>query len=300
MQKQPKSWPGEPEGLWDQPRPARVRRETRSADQRLASLGNEIILPYPRATRVRDEIEKIIERGRRAFWVGAMIAGPRSNGRSTLVKQITDEMGQGAWLLTMPTRAAFDDFWFALRAKARRSSEYYDMPSGARQTEAHRALVDAAKAGLQLIIVDCCENLLDVSAARRRLMLHCAAIAWDVSQVPVVLVGTPTLASRILSDRDRVGLYEIILLPQWRLNAEFLDLLQAWDDALPLKQASGLADRELAMHLYALSDGLLGVLASVLTKATIGAILTKEEKITIPLLDRIGLEVSPTFSGFLF
>ena len=150
------------------------------------------------------------------------------------------------------------------------------------------------------MIVDGCDHLLDVSPARRRLMLHCVESAWYASKMPFVLIVTPMLASRILSEKASVGVYELFLLPQWRLDADFLDLLQAWDDALPLQHSSWLAERELAMHLYAVSEGLLGALAAVLVKASVAAIISGQEKITISLLDEIGLEVPSTFTGFFF
>ena len=301
MVKKPKQWPGEPDGLWQRSSPVRLRDDTRSAGERLASLENAVTLPYPRAARIRGDVLDLVKRGRRPPYVGTIIAGPRSNGRSTLAQQIVDDLRHSAWLMTMPTRCAFDDFWLALIAKAGHYCPYaYKLPSAARQIEEHEALATAKRRGLRLIIVDGCENLLDVSAARRRLMLHCAMAASTASKIPFVLVGTPALASRILSERDRVGLYEALFLHRWHLDEDFLDLLQAWEVALPLTRSSVLTERELAMHLYALCDGILGVLAGILEKAASAAILTGQEKISIALLDELGFEIPQSFSGFLF
>jgi hypothetical protein len=91
-----------------------------------------------------------------------------------------------------------------------------------------------------------------------------------------------------------------MLMPRWRLDGDFLDLLRAWDEALPLLHGSGLAQRELAMHLYAVSDARLGMLAAIITKAAAVAIVSGQERITIELLDAMGLEVPASFTGFLF
>lgn len=300
MTKSLKRWPGEPDGLWQRELPG-AWHENRSVEERLAALEQEIILPYPYAASVESEILKLVARGRRKrFFVGAMIAGPRSNGRSTLAQQIVAGFDRGAWLMRMPTRAAFDDFWLALLDHAKPYNRYYTVHSAERQFLAHRALTSAKRAGLKLIIVDDCENLLEVPSARRRLMLHCVAAAWKRSDVPIVLVGTPKLASTILADYERVGLHEIFLLPQWRVDNDFLDLLEAWERALPLRRPSGLAQRELALHLYALCDGRLGMLASVLTKAAAAAITSAQEQVTMRLLDDLGFEVPSSFSGFVF
>lgn len=295
-----RKWPGEPDGLWAEPRPAALRQETRSAPERLLALDDALVIPYPRAARIESEIESLIQRKTRSPYSGAMIVGPRSNGRSTVARQIVDRLHNDAWLMSMPTRAAYDDFWLAIIAKDKRLDYGPGLTSGMRQIEAHRILDRKRSAGLRLVIVDGCDNLLDVSPSRRRLMLHCVDSAWRASKIPFVLIGTPVLASRILAEKACVGAYELFLLPPWRLDSDFLDLLEAWDDALPLQHSSGLAERELAMHLYAVSEGLLGALAAVLVKSSKAAILTGQEKITISLLDEIGLEVPSTFTGFFF
>ena len=296
----PKTSPSEPAGLWDRPmRPGRPH-DPRSDEQRLNALEELILLPYPRATRIRSEILKLTRQGRQKPFAGAMIAGPRANGRTALAHQIVGDLSDKAWLMQMPTRASLDEFWLALLDKAKSYARASKPRSAECELEAHRALNLAASAGLKCIILDACENLLEVSANRRRLMLHGVANAWDASNVPIVLIGTPKLASIVLAERDRVGLVDLFLLPTWRLDAEFLDLLEMWEGALPLLRPSRLVQRELAMRLYALCDGLLGVLAAVLTKAAAAAILTGQERISVRLLDEIGFEVPESFRGFVF
>ena len=281
--------------------PLAARRETRSVAARLEALENEITLPYPYAASVESEIATIVERGRRRrFYSGAMIVGPRSNGRSTLARQIVDKLHQNAWLMRMPTRPGHDEFWLSLLDMARSNRGFGTMHSAEREFRAIEALRIAKSSRLKLIILDDCENLLEVTPKRRRLMIHCVSAAWKRSEVPIVMIGTPKLASTILADHERVGFHEFFLLPQWRINDDFLDLLEAWEGVLPLRHNSGLAQRELAMHLYALCDGRLGMLADVLLKAAAAAISSAQEQITISLLDDIGLQVPASFSGFLF
>ena len=300
MTKELKRRPGEPDGLFDRTLPT-GRRETRSALARLKVLGEKIILPYPYAASVESEIQTVLERGRRRqFFSGALIVGPRSNGRTTLAEQIVSKLHRNAWLLQMPTRLGHNEFWLTLLDKARRYRSFVNMHSAEREFRAIEALRIAKSTGLKLIIIDDCESLLEATPKRRRLMLHCVAAAWKQNDVPVVLIVTPQLASLILKDYERVGLHEIFLLPQWRVDHDFLDMLEAWEKVLPLKRPSGLTQRELAMHLYALSDGRLGMLAAILTKTAEAAIKTGHERITIELLDQLGYDIPASFSGFVF
>lgn len=108
-------------------------------------------MPSPYAASVESEILKLVERDRRKrFFSGAMITGPRSNGRSTLAQQIVDGLHGNAWLMRMPTRAAHDDFWLALLDKAKPYSRFYNVQSAERQFLAHQALDIAKRAGLKL------------------------------------------------------------------------------------------------------------------------------------------------------
>lgn len=200
----------------------------------------------------------------------------------------------------MPTRATHDEFWLTLLDQARSYRSFVNMHSAEREFRAIETLQSAKRTGLKLIIIDDCENLLEVTPKRRRLMIHCVSGAWKRSQVPILLMVTPKLASVILQDHERVGFHEIFYLPQWRVNDDFLDLLESFERALPLRQPSGLTQRELAMHLYALSDGRLGMLADILKKAAEAAITSGSERITIELLDRLGCEIPTSFSGFVF
>ena len=65
-----------------------------------------------------------------------------------------------------------------------------------------------------------------------------------------------------------------------------------------MRCVTDLADRGMALHLYALLDGVHGRLASVLRHAAAEAIRSGRERITIGLLDGMGFGPPASFSGF--
>ena len=81
-----------------------------------------------------------------------------------------------------------------------------------------------------------------------------------------------------------------------RIDDAYVDLLDAWEHTLPLVEASHLAGREMALHLYALCDGNYGRLASVLRRAAAEAITSGRERVTIELLDDMGFRTPASFS----
>jgi hypothetical protein len=141
--------------------------------------------------------------------------------------------------------------------------------------------------------------MLYVPAQRRLQMLACVKLWAEETRVPIVLVAPPKLASRLLSN-DWGQRFEILTLPRLRLDRDFLAMLQAWEMRLPLQQPSNLADREMALHLYALCDGNMGRLSTILRQAAIEAIDHGSERITITLLDRMNFVPPESFNGFHF
>ena len=132
-----------------------------------------------------------------------------------------------------------------------------------------------------------------------KVLARIKAIA-ERGRVPVILVVSPEFLRKVTSHPDWESRFEVLHVPQWRVDRHFLELLTAWENELPLEEVSHLADRELALHLYALCDGSIGRLSDVLREATLAAIDNAGERITIRLLDSLGLSPPQSFRSFLF
>lgn len=135
------------------------------------------------------------------------------------------------------------------------------------------------------------------------------------ADVRLILVAPPRLAAQLCDLDPEVtesgSMLELIAheaaqpflpvtLPRFRVDEDFIWALDRWESSLPLLRASNLTTRDLALHLFALSDGNHGKLASVLRRAAEAAILDGSERITIGLLDLLGLEPPHSFRGFRF
>ena len=150
------------------------------------------------------------------------------------------------------------------------------------------------------LVVDNGDVLADLKPAKWRQALGELKGAAEERRLPIALVVSPAASAAILSDAVWCNRFETIHIPRWRVDRDFLDLLAAWEAQLPLLEASALAEREMAMHLYALCDGRIGRLASVLRDAALAAVDAGTECITIPHCDNLGMTPPPTFRGFVF
>jgi hypothetical protein len=82
--------------------------------------------------------------------------------------------------------------------------------------------------------------------------------------------------------------FEPIALPPWRSGKEYQQLLKTLEAVLPLRCPSELAKSAIANKILSASEGILGEVVSMVTRAAILAISTGEERISTKTLDDIG------------
>ncbi|MDW5322227.1 transposase, partial [Acinetobacter baumannii] len=74
--------------------------------------------------------------------------------------------------------------------------------------------------------------------------------------------------------------FDVVNLPKWELNQDFLRLLVSYVRLLPLKKQSNLASKEIATLIFEVSGGNLGDLNRLLVECAKEAILQGDEEIT--------------------
>ena len=83
-------------------------------------------------------------------------------------------------------------------------------------------------------------------------------------------------------------------MPRWTIGDgvkpdtdPFLQLLASFECMLPLKHRSNLTEPTLALKVLSMSEGLIGEVSAVLTKATVKAITSGKERIDLRVLEEI-------------
>ena len=71
------------------------------------------------------------------------------------------------------------------------------------------------------------------------------------------------------------------------MGKDYLKLLASFERMLPLKKPSNLVETNLSIKLLAMSEGIIGELASILTKAAVKAIKSGKEQITLEIVNSI-------------
>lgn len=294
-----RTWPGEPPGLWPAPIPrpkAKVKGWIDAERELIVRAG--IRIDHAVSRRVGPALIDFVERPWEPHqrWRGLLLVGPARNGRSWLVSRWLSELTathRRPIVVQMPTDVAGDRILHAV-AEAGRTTPY---PYGGRETRSEGLRrMDETSA----LVFDGADHLALLPKPRLSRFLAKLKGIGEARQLPMVIVANPRLLEAVATDPDWEGRFEVLQVPRWRVDRDYLELLTAWEDALPLERNSHLAEREMALHLFMLCDGSIGRLAEVLREGALRAIDNAHEQITIRLLDSLGLSPPPTFRGFLF
>ena len=300
----PRPWPGEPAELWRTVPAAAHRPDARPAVERIVSMREAPTFDYPRARAIRGRIACAVLAGTPSAST-LLLYGPTGNGRSMVASGtagLIRKMAGGpraVRTMHMPPAPTPQKFWIAARDASGPSAPSRAGGIALRQATIVEEYRTAALDGLRLLVVDGSDALLAVRPRTIRAVLDCVAHMSDAAGVAVLLVGSMHLAVLLRGDQDRTSI-EYVELPAWRVNADWLRLLSDLEAALPLRLPSDLADRGMAMRLWALSGGRIGPLWEVLRTAAEAAISLKYESIDEELLDDLGLVVPEDFGEFRF
>jgi hypothetical protein len=131
----------------------------------------------------------------------------------------------------------------------------------------------------KLIMIDEFHSLLSGSARKQREVMNALKFLCNELAIPVVGVGTLDAVRVLHTDPQHASRFEVISLPLWKPDEEFQQLLERFESFLPLKKASKLYERKLAMLLHSISEGNLGDLHGLLIECTIAAITSGKEYI---------------------
>jgi chromosomal replication initiation ATPase DnaA len=146
---------------------------------------------------------------------------------------------------------------------------------------------------VRILIIDEVHNILAGTAAIQREFLNLIRFLGNQLKIPIVCVGTREAYFAIRSDDQLENRFEPFTLSLWKDDEEFASLLASLTATLPLKKPSILTSPEVVRFILDKSEGTIGEIITLLTKAAIIAIESGEEVINKKVLAHIDY-LSPT------
>lgn len=149
------------------------------------------------------------------------------------------------------------------------------------------------KLGCRMLIIDEVHDLISGSSEQHRKMLKIIKFLGNKLKIPIVGAGINVARNAFQSDDQVANRFEPISLPKWKLSSSaqkdgpFEKLVVSLASLFPLRKAESLNTREILMHLWSKSEGLIGEIVALTRMAAIEAIQSGEETISIGLLKRL-------------
>lgn len=249
---------------------------------------------YTRAKEILDKLDDLLTYPKRHRMPNLLIVGDTNNGKTMIVNRFhqkhpaydnPDDDGITLPVLMIQVPPVPDEarFYNAILEKLfapYRSSDRVDK----KQFQVIRILT---RLNTRILILDEIHHIIAGNQNKQRHFLNTIKYLGNELQIPIVGVGTKDAYNAIQTDPQLANRFEPVVLPRWEMGTEYLKLLASFERMLPLKNPSNLVDTALALKLLSMSEGIIGELSEVLTKAAIAAIKNGTECITVKTLDNM-------------
>jgi type II secretory pathway predicted ATPase ExeA len=146
---------------------------------------------------------------------------------------------------------------------------------------------------VRLLIIDEAHNVLSGTRDQQRRLLNLWRWLGNEVQIPLMAVGTAEALRAVQSDDQLANRFEPLRLPLWRDDEEYRRLLTTLEAVLPLRKPSNLASAELAKTILAMSEGILGEIVAVVSRAAVQAVRSGAESISVKTIAQTGF-MAPT------
>jgi ATP-dependent Clp protease ATP-binding subunit ClpA len=140
---------------------------------------------------------------------------------------------------------------------------------------------------LKILILDEVHNILSGHPTKQRQMLNTIKYLGNTLQIPIIAAGTMDALRAIATDPQLANRFDRFILDTWNLDKEYLRLLASFDKSLPLKKESKLASKDVSIEIHNMSEGIIGEVFSILSKAATEAIKSGDEVISLDSLRRL-------------
>lgn len=140
---------------------------------------------------------------------------------------------------------------------------------------------------VKILVIDEVHNIFNSRDNVQREFLNLMRFLGNQLKIPIVCAGTKEAAHAIIRDEQLANRFEPFFLPLWTENAELASLLTSILATLPLKKPSNVTTPEFMRLILDQSEGLIGEIVSLLTKAAIMAIQSGEETVNKKTLSQV-------------
>lgn len=261
-------------------------------DQRIILLQNEYWIGYTKAEEVLDKMEELLNYPKKIRMPNMLLIGPTNNGKSMIIEKFRrkhlpytsanqDHEIIPVLIVQMPSNPSVRRFYSTLLNALGAPITY---STTAQYETIAIKLMKATE--VKVLIIDELHNLLAGNNNVQREFLNVLRFIGNTMRIPIVGVGIKDAYLAIRSDDQLENRFEPFILPLWKNDNEFSKLLKSITMVLPLQKSSPLLDLEIRSVILARSEGIIGEIMTLLTRAACEAIVSGQEFIDREVLER--------------
>lgn len=265
-----------------------------SKEARIDRIRSERWIGYTRAQQILEKLEDLMTHPKVHRMPNLLMVGDTNNGKTMVVnrfyqKHPATENEDGTenilpvMMLQCPPVPDESRFYDSILEKLFAPYKPSDRP----HKKQFQAIHLLTQLNTKVLILDEIHHIIAGNLTKQRHFLNTIKYLGNEMKVPIVGVGTKEAFHAIQTDPQLSNRFEPVFLSRWEMNTEFLRLLVSFEQMLPLKLPSNLADEKIAVKLLSMSEGVIGELSSILRKTSVLAVKSDKEQITLKLLDSI-------------
>lgn len=261
-------------------------------EQRIAKLRGEYWIGYTKAQEALDKMEELLNYPKRVRMPNMLLISPTNNGKTMIIEKFRrnhlsytsenrDHEVIPVLTVQMPSNPSVRRFYGAIITALGSPISYNSAP---RYETVSIKLMKATE--VKILIIDELHNLLAGNNNVQREFLNVLRFIGNEMQVSIVGVGIKDAYLAIRSDDQLENRFEPFILPLWQNDNEFSKLLKSITMVLPLQKPSPLLDAEVRSIILSRSEGTIGEIMTLLTRAACEAIISGQEFIDQIILER--------------
>ena len=259
--------------------------------ERLAFMDRPTLLRYPAGEEILKQLERLLEMPKRPRMANLLVVGESNNGKTTLIKKFHEVHGRPSVdvdnepikpLIIVEAPPTADEKSLHLSILERFHAPHRTTAPVTQLR--YQALHLLRQCRTRMLIIDEFHSLLTGTARKQSEVMNTIKFLCNELQVPIVGVGTHVAVNVLQTDPQHASRFEVAVLPRWKLDRDFQKLLVGFQETLPLKRESKLADRKATRQLHVASKGNLGNLREGLVACARKAIEKGTEQITTDLM----------------
>lgn len=253
---------------------------------------HDCFVRYPAADQIITELSALLTHPRVHRMPNRLLVGETNNGKTALIRHfmgmhpLMNDSGQEAAIFPLvyiqappvPEEhrfyAALLDAIGVMHRRSYRTGELF-----------YQARNLLPKVGLKMLIIDEIHHILAGSTKKHSAFLNTMKYFGNELMVPLIGVGTRQALYAVQSDSQIENRFQPLEIPRWKCSNDWRRFLATFERELPLRKPSDLAEPLMAQRLHLMSEGTVGELSNLLTRAIAEAIRGGEERICEAVLD---------------